>query len=193
MKKFLYLVMFILIFLSCRNSNANSRQIDLREIIKYSGRIFSGRCIDVKKGFHPEYKNIKVTLITFETFEMLKGDAESEVTFMKFGHGREMPHSKINHKKGTEAFMFLYPESRVGFTSPVGGKQGRVIIKTDPVSGERSVLKNYLSSNWDKDNPRTQIDQNAVKDNIKKFLSYNDFTQLIKRIVDEENTEEEEK
>ncbi len=124
--------------------SAISRQVNLSEMASGAGRVVYGRIVEVRPGTHPDYRHIAVTLVTLEVIEMIKGSAAPRLTFMQFaggpqptaGHNFHLP----KYSTGEEVMLFLYPESRYGFTSPVGEGQGKFTINHDPRTGRRSLI-----------------------------------------------------
>jgi hypothetical protein len=122
---------------------AISRQVNLNEMTAGAERVVHGRIAEVRSGVHPEYSHIAVTFVTLEVIEMLKGRASQRLTFMQFA-GATQGHARNYHlpkyTAGEEVVLFLYPESRYGFTSPVGEGQGRFQVNHDPRTGKRALM-----------------------------------------------------
>ena len=136
MKKLIFLVFLICaVFFNYQNADGRLLNVNLGKMTQIAGDIIAGKCVSVKNGFHPEYKNVKVTFIEIETFDVIKGKAGHNFNFMQFGHGMEISHS-TKYKKNEKVLLFLYPKSRYGLTSPVGGTQGRLSIIPDPLTGK---------------------------------------------------------
>ncbi|MCS6806551.1 MAG: hypothetical protein RMM98_08345 [Acidobacteriota bacterium] len=125
-----------------RTGLAQVKRVTLSEMVTASGTVVSGRVVQVREGRHPHYRNIAVTFVTVEVEEVLKG-AASHITrheFMQFGGtGITRIHDIPSYQVGEEVMLFLYPESEQGFTSPVGGGQGKFYLKRDSQTGERWV------------------------------------------------------
>jgi hypothetical protein len=122
--------------------SAISRQVSLSEMANGAGRVLYGRVAEVRNGTHPDYSHIAVTFVTLDVIEMIKGSAAPRITFMQFagaqGQGRNF--HLPGYAPGEEVLLFLYPESRYGFTSPVGEGQGKFVISNDPRTGRRALL-----------------------------------------------------
>lgn len=182
---FLFLITFLCSFKVVEGMVA---QVSLEKMTRSAGKIVAGRCVGIKMGFHPQYQNVKATYVTLEVFDVLKGDVVPQLAFMQFGHGRETPETP-SYKEGEEIVLFLYPESQYGFTSPVGGHQGRFELQTDPASGKRSLKIN--SSTISAILPDTESkkaiplpDKDGLKpSNYYMNISYDDFRNLIKEIL----------
>lgn len=120
---------------------ANTRSINLAEMISHAGRIVHGRVVEVREGKHPQHEGIAVTFIKIQVTEMIKGSTTREVSFMQYGNSTtqyiaDMPKYNI----GEEIVLFLYPESKLGLTSPVGQGQGKFLVRDDVRSGQRILL-----------------------------------------------------
>lgn len=121
---------------------ANSRSVNLAEMASHAGRIVHGRVSEVRDGVHPQQQRLAVTFVKVQVVEMLKGGAAREVTFMQYGNSRNQYVAHLpRYSVGEEVVLFLYPESKLGFTSPVGQGQGKFVVHHDTRSGQR-VLRN---------------------------------------------------
>ncbi len=184
MKKLLFLALFLLIFtvfISHQKAEGRLLNVNLEKMTQIAGDIIAGKCVNVKPGFHPEYENVKVTFIEIETFDVIKGDGGHNFKFMQFGHGSEIAHL-TKYKKNEKLLLFLYPKSRYGLTSPVGGAQGRLAIIPDLLTGKpkhvevfnyKEFLKNAnVRSLRHSENGATLIDykilRNIIADSLNK-------------------------
>jgi hypothetical protein len=125
-------------------AQAVGQHLDLATMTERAGTIVSGRITELRSGSHPKYKNVGVLFITLKVNEMIKGAPAQTFTFMQFtgratqaGSGKplsvaqSLPHLPM-YRVGEEVVLFLYPPSSVGFTSPVGGEQGKFIVQRSP-------------------------------------------------------------
>jgi hypothetical protein len=127
---------------------AQAQHVSLEEMVQSSGTIVSGRVVRIKAGHHPEYPNVAVTYVTVDIEAVFK-DAGARVaqagpsgarrlTFMQFGNLLTLRvHDLPAYRQGEDIFLFLYPESQYGFTSPVGGLQGKFTVTRDSQTGRR--------------------------------------------------------
>lgn len=120
---------------------ANTRSINLAEMTSHAGRIVHGRVIEVREGIHPQHERMAVTFIKIQVTEMIKGATAREVSFMQYGNSStqyiaDMPKYAV----GEEVVLFLYPESKLGLTSPVGQGQGKFLVRDDVRSGQRRLV-----------------------------------------------------
>lgn len=184
---FIFIAVFFLISIGrIVVSEAAVVEVNLDKMIRSAGMIAAGRCLDVKMGFHPQYKNVKVTFITLELFDVLKGKADSKYEFMQYGN-RLQNLSTPHYKNGEELMLFLYPESQYGFTSPVGGPQGKLSIQIDSVTGKRSVIKGTYNTNIFKGMDLEKLSNGANMNS--PSIDYDDFKQLIKRLIEHQTNE----
>lgn len=121
-------------------AQANTRSINLAEMTSHAGRIVHGRIVEVREGAHPQHEGIAVTFVRVQVTEMIKGGAAREVSFMQYGNSvtqyiAHMPKYSV----GEEIVLFLYPESKLGLTSPVGQGQGKFVVQHDTRSGQRTL------------------------------------------------------
>ena len=137
--KLLPLVLCGLVCSPIQLANAGTvRPMSLAEIIETADRVFVGKCIDVRTG--RDEHGLPVTYISFSVIETIKGNTGRVVTIKTIGGGpgtlqlADMP----TFREGEEVLLFLYPESRYGFTSPVGLYQGKWTVKSTP-SGTKQL------------------------------------------------------
>ena len=137
----LFALAIVLQAIVARPAAAVSRRLDLATLTAHAGTIVAGRVVALRPGSHPKYHRTGVLFITMEVSQTLKGKPTKRLTFMQYagraatpGAGRsismapslpDMPPYRI----GEEVVLFLYPASSVGFTSPVGGAQGKFLIQ----------------------------------------------------------------
>lgn len=117
--------------------------LSLRQMTDQAGKIFVGRCQEISTDL--DEQGIPSTYIRLKVLEAIKGvSAGSTVLVKQYGtplhrlsvaEGEKAivpfssPSSAIALKPGEESLLFLYPESRLGFTSPVGLGQGKFMIR----------------------------------------------------------------
>jgi hypothetical protein len=127
--------------LAARPAAAVSRRLDLATLTAHAGTIVAGRIAAIRTGSHPRYHHIGALHVTIKVSETIKGAPKDRLTFMQFAGGMpttdgagsvsmspslpEMP----SYRVGEEVVLFLYKPSSVGFTSPVGGSQGKFLIQ----------------------------------------------------------------
>ncbi len=126
---------------------ANARDVNLAEMTSHAGRIIHGRVVDVRASVHPQQPRMAVTLIKLQVIEMLKGGAAHEVTFMQYGTSTQQYVAHLpKYSVGEEVVLFLYPESKLGLTSPVGQGQGKFVVRNDSRSGQRVLQNEQLNA-----------------------------------------------
>jgi hypothetical protein len=141
-------IAFLLTFLTLLSfpGLANSRAVNLAEMTSHAGRVVHGRVVEVREGVHPLHEQIGVTFLKVQVIEMLKGGAAREVTFMQYGNSRNNYIAHLpKYNIGEEIVLFLYPESKLGLTSPVGQGQGKFVVRDDVRSGQRVLLNEHLN------------------------------------------------
>ncbi len=135
-------VVFLLLTIIATQTFANSRAVNLAEMTSMAGRIVHGKVVEIREGQHPKNERMAVTFVKVEVTEMIKGEAAREVTFMQFGSSHQQYVAHLpKYSVGEEVVLFLYPESNLGLTSPVGEGQGKFVVRDDVRTGRR-VLRN---------------------------------------------------
>ncbi len=123
------------------------RSIDLEQMTQRAARIFSGRCIETGVVFDPVLGR-EVTVATFRVHRAVKGVTGDTVTVrMDSGGGAtDAPAGIPVFRTGEEVVLFLYGESTLGLSSPVGLGQGRFKVVTDK-QGRRLALNDFGNRN----------------------------------------------
>jgi hypothetical protein len=178
---------------------AQVRHITIEEMVQSSGTIVAGRIVAVKGGQHPDYPNVDVTVVTLD-IESVFRDAGARVatmgkpgtrrlTFMQFGNPLTLRvHDLPRHRQGEDVFLFLYPESHYGFTSPVGGLQGKFLIETDRQTGRRVAVNGFnnidLFRNFDAEPLQlSSAERKLVRRTGPGAVDYDAFASLIRKLV----------
>ena len=121
--------------------------INLFEMVNAADRIFWGRCLQAESGREPS-TGLPVTAYTFEVLRGIKGTQVGEsIRFRQLSGGtagaiRGLP----EFSRGQEILLFLYPDSRLGLTSPVGLDQGMFRVGKGSRKG-RTVLNRLGNAN----------------------------------------------
>ncbi|GAB4235175.1 MAG: hypothetical protein Kow00109_08420 [Acidobacteriota bacterium] len=102
------------------------RPINLEETVRLSGRAFFGRCVEVRD-LPREEGGLAVRLYRFLVLEPILNTSAGEIVEFRQVRGGKVAGGIFGmpeYRKGQELLLFLYAESRVGMTSPVGVAQG---------------------------------------------------------------------
>jgi hypothetical protein len=109
--------------------------MNLDEMSQDSGRIIHGKVVSIREEIH-ETLRIPVSVISVQTEECLKGNASGQVQF------RQVKNIGLPvYRQGDEVVIFLYPESKAGVTSPVGGDQG--LFRVTATKKGKSIQNRY--------------------------------------------------
>jgi len=100
-------------------------RINLFEMVRTADRIFWGRCLEAEAGREPS-TGLPVTTYTFEVLRGIKGARTgTSIRFQQLsGGGTGAIRGLPEFSRGQEILLFLYPDSKLGLTSPVGLVQG---------------------------------------------------------------------
>jgi len=115
-----------------------------------AARIFSGRCVRTDVEFDPAV-GARVTVATFRVDRGVKGTPERTVTVRMLGDVTgDRPEGDTAgvpaFRVGEEVVLFLYGESALGLTAPVGLGQGRFEIVEDK-QGRKIALNDLGNKN----------------------------------------------
>lgn len=189
MKKTICSILFIAVAMLCyQSADGRTIEVDLKKMTRSAGKILAGKCTGVKYGFHPDYPNVKVTYVDIDLYDVIKGDKGKHIQFMQFGHGIETPLA-LKYREGDESVLFLYPASQYGFTSPVGGSQGKLAITINEVSGKPDFVKvlnkkRFLKGVYTKKS-KAMTDSTDLTDNDSKLVKYDTFRQAVQSIIND--------
>jgi hypothetical protein len=119
------------------------RSLDLGQMTHRAARIFAGRCVSSKVVFDP-VAGAEVTVATFRVDRAVKGVSGRTVTVRMSGAssdpGSADAHSPVPiFSRGEEVVLFLYGESSLGLSAPVGLGQGRFEVITDKQGVKRAI------------------------------------------------------
>lgn len=117
----------------------------LKHVVRSSGMIFSGIVLLVQPS------GSDAVQITFRVENAIRGVRRGQI--VRINEWAGLWTSGERYLKGEHVMLFLYPRSKLGFTSPVGGTAGRYAINTagqvllpGPTNGTRPVpLKTFNS------------------------------------------------
>jgi hypothetical protein len=98
-------------------------QFVTRRAIRDSARIFSGTVLKVERA-GPVADGIATTHITFRVEEPIRGVRRGQI--LKINEWGGLWQAGERYRQGERVLLFLYPASRLGLTSPVGGGRFRV-------------------------------------------------------------------
>ena len=124
------------------------RPLNLDQMTERASRVFSGRCVEVTYTLDPELGR-EVVLVTFEVERAVKGEmgATVQIRVLPADEGRGQGVDGVpGFEPGEEVVLFLYGESAVGLTSPVGFGQGKFTVQEDK-SGNRVAINAYGNRN----------------------------------------------
>ena len=101
-----------------RNISPVRRSLTLR-----SGYIFSGTVKSVERVAPSTKDSVAVMRITFHVDQGLRGTRSGQMLVIREWAG--LWQGRDRYRPGERVMLFLYPPSKLGLTSPVGGASGR--------------------------------------------------------------------
>lgn len=124
------------------------RPVNLEQMTERAARIFTGRCTDTTVMLDPQLGR-EITVATFDVDRVVKGEVGSTITLRMMGGERGDGSGAAGlprFRPGDEVILFLYAESAVGLSSPVGLGQGRFTVFTDK-AGYRIAVNDFTNNN----------------------------------------------
>jgi hypothetical protein len=93
------------------------------KIVQAAGIIFSGHVISIGSTVAAYGRHEASTVVTFQVEHALRGAVAGQILTIREWAG--LWNRGERYRVGERVFLFLYPVSKLGFTSPVGGAMGR--------------------------------------------------------------------
>ena len=165
----------------------------LDDITKSAGKIFAGKCTNVEYIENDSESKLPVIKYTFEVAEGIRGVGdEEEITFKQW-----QPTARSSgYEEGKKYFLFLYPESERGLTTPVALEQGRFKVSKKGLIQRKEVVINGFSNKGLTRNLKTRKRILIKKDRfINDYLDqcsengapirYKEFVQAVKYLAEE--------
>lgn len=123
------------------------RLLDLEQMTDRAARIFAGRCLHTEVMFD-DVVGARVTVATFQVQRAIKGVQGHTVTvrMLSTAAGPGSLDAVDRFRPGEEVVLFLYGDSALGLTAPVGLGQGRFQVVTDK-QGHRRALNEIGNRN----------------------------------------------
>lgn len=100
----------------------------LQPILRDSGKIFSGTVLRVEHQNTDSSIALATTSIRFRVEEAIRGVRKGEIVEIKEWAG--LWQNGERYRPGERVLLFLYPNSKLGLTSPVGRHAGRFPMNT---------------------------------------------------------------
>ncbi len=162
--------------------------LNVTQMTQQAGKIFIGRCNE--SFISLDENNMPSTLVRFSVISGFKGVVDGEQVLVKqFGvmkqplevsegenvivPAKSMSVAPQDYEVGQEYLLFFYPESQLGFTSPVGAGQGKFQILENS-HGEKSVM-NPFENKFLKEFVRKKGREGPIK--------LQDMTETLERLV----------
>lgn len=159
--------------------------LDLRQMTDQSGRVFVGRCDEVtqeldENGLPATYARLTVTegikgVETGETLLIKQFGAVRPPQDVREGESAILPMKTMTiggggYEAGRHYLLFLYPESTMGFTSPVGGGQGRFEVSDTAEGGAALTVVPPFGPAVLKSSSTGPVELNAMIRKVRNYL-----------------------
>lgn len=156
-KILIYCVLLLSVLRSHPAQSVMVLPLNMTQMTQQAEKIFVGRCTE--SSISLDENNMPSTWIRFSVISSFKGVLEGEPILVKqFGvikqplqvsegesvivPAQSMSLGSLDYEVGQEYLLFFYPESQLGFTSPVGAGQGKFQVLVDS-QGEKSVVNPF--------------------------------------------------
>jgi len=155
----------------------------LRRVTRAAGTIFGGTVASVRRLTANKPNELETMELTFRAEQGVRGVQRGQTLTIREWAGLWAAGER--YQPGQRVFLFLYPPSRLGLTSPVGGPQGRFAVDAQG----RVLLGGGELGNL---GPEKAIPQDmALPDEAKRQrasktrLSLREFSRAIRRAAEE--------
>jgi hypothetical protein len=174
----------ILLFALCSHAHgAAVRDLNLEGLCRSAGTVVWGRCTGVET-------QDETLVYTFTSHRMLKGGSADTVTLRM--HKAASRYARApRFTEGQEVLLFLYPESDLGYSSPVGFGQG-VFRIAETGSGEKTAVNERGNSLLFKGMNMEKICSGATFPGIRQCslagggaLKHQELMELIQKLITE--------
>jgi len=153
---------------------------DLREITARAGTIFLGRVEAIEWKHAPGGGPGDRVHVTFRVLDGIRGAKAGETLTITEWSGLWAPGNE-RYRTGQTLFLFLYPQSRLGFTSPVAGDAGK--LELTPT--QRVVLSPERASELLPRSLRLQKGRAAAATLREQHsAAYAEFAQLVRELAE---------
>ena len=165
----------------------DSLPLNLEEITNSADRIFTGVCEKIEEIEKDPVSNLTVIKYTFKITESVKGINSDEITFNQW----KPTTVDAGYVIGEKYVVFLYPNSRIGLTSPVGFMQGKFLVEKKGENRGVEFVRNKINNTGLSKNLRTQK-RISIKDDYQlnnyihecsqagKPIRYKDFIKAVR-------------
>ena len=140
----------------------------LQRLSRHAGFIFRGRVLSVERGT-PARGTVTAVQVTFEVLEGIRGVRTGERLTIQEWAGL-WAGGRPRYRVGQEMLLFLYPRSRLGLTSPVGGDAGVL-----PIDAQGQVLAPVAPDRGPDSGPRGR----------KPRVPYPEFSERVRHALEE--------
>lgn len=139
--------------------------LNLEEIIAASDRIFAGYLVKSEVIDKDPESELPVVKYTFKISEGIKGSNKDRITFKQW-----LPTARgEGYERGRKYILFLYPDSSLGVTSPVGlSNQGQFYVESKGFIRKKEIVRNKLNNKGLSKNLKTRKTINIAND---KFIN----------------------
>ena len=144
----------------------DSLPLNLDEITDSADRVFAGTCEKIEEIEKDPISNLRVVRYTFKVTEGIIGVNSDEITFTQW----KPTTIDAGYVIGKKYVIFLYPNSRLGLTSPVGYMQGKFLVEKKGSNRGVELIRNKLNNVGLSRNLRTQ--KRILINNDKSLSNY---------------------
>lgn len=105
---------------------------NLESLSARADRIVHGNILSARVEPHPRYRNLSTVVVKMRVQDVLKGNADKEITFRQFVWDFRDKFDAAGYRKGQELVLFLNKVNEEGLSSSTGVDQGRMEVVHEP-------------------------------------------------------------
>lgn len=141
---------------------APAHEVALNRLVRPAGSIFAGTVLAVAPVMAERTNGLAAMEITFRVDVAVRGVRVGQV--LKVREWAGLWDSRDRYRRGERVLLFLYPPSKLGLTSPVGGNMGRFEVGGDGrVLLPPSLVPGHSGPTRSQNNSRVDISELAKR------------------------------
>jgi hypothetical protein len=148
------------------------RIVGIRQVTQKAGIIFQGRVASVRRIPASAPDSVDTVQISFQVEQSVRGARSGQILTIREWAGLWVGSER--YRVGQRMLLVLYPPSKLGLTSPVGGTDGRFLIDKDA-----GVVLSPLQQQWLNTNKTISPDEHHR-------VALRDLTRAVRRAAAEE-------
>lgn len=146
--------------------------VGIRQVTQKAGIIFVGRVVSVRRIPSTGTNSVDTVQVSFQVEQGVRGVRSGQTLAIQEWSGLWVGSER--YRAGERMLLVLYPPSKLGLTSPVGGADGRFVVDKDA-----GILLSPTQQQWLRSNPTISV-------NPHRRVALRELTRAVRRAASEE-------